>query len=54
MKSPSFSCDLWSINRLLRWTGWRLIVVVDVVGGFKAPTRIGFAWYGWSWVLVED
>lgn len=39
-------CELWSINRILRWTGWRLFVQIDKTG--VAPTLIGFIWYGWK------
>lgn len=48
------SCELWSINRMLRWTGWRLYVEVDSEIGAvfdpKKPSRIGFKFYGWSWL----
>lgn len=33
---------LWSINRWLRWSGFRLVVVVDDDG----PTHLGFGWFG--------
>ncbi len=43
---------LWSINRWLRWTGWRLQVVVDP-RAFKddpaaADTVLRLAFYGWA------
>ena len=59
---PLLSCELWSINRWLRYTGFRLYVEVDSPGitreiaarelGLPAPepkpTRIGVAWWGFS------
>lgn len=48
----TISCELWSINRILRWTGFRLYVQMDVRRGDpfdpKTPTRIGIGWYGWK------
>lgn len=35
------SCELWSINRWLQFTGWRLAVSLG------HPTRIGFKFFGW-------
>lgn len=40
---------LWSINRWLRYTGMRLFVEVDIEKRIE-PTRIGLAWYGWSFL----
>lgn len=37
------SVGLWAVNRWLRFTGFRLFVVLDASG---EPTRIGIAWYG--------
>ncbi len=51
------SLELWSINRWLRFTGWRLYVSVDPDGlrypGHEPnpdhkPTRIGLKFYGWG------
>lgn len=39
-------CELWSINRWLRWTGWRLFVLVDFAEP-RTPTRIGLGFFGW-------
>lgn len=38
-------CKLWSINRWLRWTGFRIFIVVpsDIEHG---EFRVGIAWYG--------
>ena len=36
------SCELWSINRWLRYTGFRVFVDIDEA----KPTRIGVRWYG--------
>lgn len=38
-------CELWSINRWLRFTGWRLVVATSQDP--KVPTRIGFKFWGW-------
>jgi hypothetical protein len=43
---------VWSVNRWLRWTGFRLFV------GFQepvdsGPTWIGLRWYGWGFVGHE-
>lgn len=40
MKSLSFK--LWTVNRWLRWTGFRLFIQT----GDESPTRIGIGWYG--------
>jgi len=56
---------LRSINRVLRWTGWRLAVEVDCENVVKnkgkpwhessyEPTRIGLIWYGWGFVRHLD
>lgn len=49
--------ELWSINKYLRYTGWRLFVSLDknvFLDGFDPdklePTRIGLAWYGWGFL----
>lgn len=55
------SCELWSINRWLRYTGWRLYVAVDPLNFEPAstndkepePTSIGFVFYGWRWLRSE-
>lgn len=39
-------CNLWSINRWLRFTGVRLYVSVPKTP--ESPTRIGLAWYGFD------
>jgi hypothetical protein len=38
--------QLWSINKILRYTGFRLVVSV----GENQPTLIGFKFYGWSFL----
>lgn len=38
------SCELWSINRWMRWTGFRLFVGLPEDDG---PTTIGVRWWGW-------
>ena len=38
---------LWTINRVLRWTGFRLFIDVDCDDGpDRRPTLIGFKWVG--------
>jgi len=56
---PMFS--LRKINRVLRWTGWRLAVTVDdeikakeADGREQEPTLIGFTWYGWDFDTKVD
>jgi len=48
---PSAMMELWSINRWLRWTGFRLAIEVDIQGAdspTREPTRIGLVWWGWK------
>lgn len=41
--------NMWSINRVLRWTGFRL--VVDWAPRTEQGIfTIGFVWYGWGFV----
>ena len=42
--SPRMLCSiqLWSINRWLRYTGFRMFVSAN------RPTILGIAWYGWG------
>ena len=59
-----FMWKLRSINRILRWTGWRLTISIDdkmlqnkgtpADHSIHEPTRIGFTWYGWSFVRHLD
>lgn len=44
-------CHLWTLNRWIRWTGWRLFVGIPTKG--DGPTRIGLTWYGWGFVGRE-
>ncbi len=44
--------DLWTINRILRWTGWRLIV--SPADDDNPTTRIGFAYWGWEFLRNKD
>jgi hypothetical protein len=41
----TISCELWSINRLIKWTGFRLFVDVPEK---PAPVRVGLIFWGWS------
>lgn len=51
---PMWLVELWSINRWLRWTGFRLVIEFDrSEAEDRAPTRIGLVWWGWQWDRVE-
>jgi hypothetical protein len=39
---------LWSINRVLRWFGFRLAISLPSTP--DGWSTIGFVWYGWSFV----
>lgn len=45
------SIELWSINRWLRFTGFRVFVRVSATPGGDViePTRIGLTFYGGWW-----
>jgi len=48
-------CTLWGINRWLRYTGWRLAVLIDTdqtktVAQGRAPTELSLEWYGWDFL----
>jgi hypothetical protein len=46
MKTRLVSVRLWSINRWLRWLGFRIFVeTTDTPDGW---TQVGLVWYGWS------
>lgn len=55
-----FGISLKKLNRILRWTGWRLFVGLDddflQDNNLPPKTYVGFEWYGWSFVknLKED
>ena len=40
------SVELWSINRWLRYTGFRLFV--EMPHALDEPTRIGIRWWGFK------
>jgi hypothetical protein len=40
------SCELWSINRVIRWVGVRIVLDVWDGQGERTRTRIGLAWFG--------
>lgn len=60
--SPSVSCRLWTINRWIRWTGWRFFIgfpdamSADQNGriAFLGPMTVGLVWYGWGFVGHES
>lgn len=43
---PSFSVKLRSINRWLRWTGFRVFISYNPRDDSE-PRRIGLVWWGW-------
>jgi hypothetical protein len=45
--------ELWSINKWLRWTGFRIFVIVgkNKETGLPDPTRIGIGFWGWKDLL---
>lgn len=49
----NINCKLWSINKWLRWTGFRLYVSVQdaLIVREKNPTRIGLRFFGWKDIL---
>lgn len=55
-----FGVKLKKLNRILRWTGWRLYVGLDDAfmkdTSLPAKTEIGLVWCGWGFVkyLKED
>lgn len=50
MKRIDVSCELWSINKWLRWTGFRLYINVDreaLINPDHKPSRVGIRFFGW-------
>lgn len=47
-----FAIRLWSINRWLRWTGWRLDVGRPTPPE-DGPTTLGLSFCGWSFIGHE-
>lgn len=46
--APSCAFRIWSVNRWLRWLGFRMFVgTPDSPDGW---TVIGFVWHGWAFV----
>lgn len=45
---------LWSINRILRWTGFRLCVGTENVNDPDSWTLIGFRFWGWGFVTKGE
>jgi hypothetical protein len=48
VKGRSVFCELWSINRWLRYTGFRLFVGFPGEGEPPGPTIIGLVFWGWK------
>lgn len=44
--------NLRKLNRILRWTGWRL--AFDYDPGNKKDTMVFFAWFGWGFIRHLD
>lgn len=46
--------ELWTINKVLRYTGWRLAIEVDATLGEPfnpvKPTKLTLVWYGWGFL----
>lgn len=51
IKLHAVSCHLWTINKFLRFTGFRLFVAIHMNEG---PSEIGLLWRGFSWLGKED
>lgn len=49
---------LKALNRVLRWTGWRIYVEMNKdfleTGQGKPETKIGLIWYGWKFIKELD
>jgi hypothetical protein len=41
--------NLRKLNRLLRWTGWRLSIDHDI--SRRKDTKLYFGWYGWKFLF---
>jgi hypothetical protein len=46
MSKPSVSIELWSINRWLRYTGFRVFIHFSCAHEPDEPSRIGLQWWG--------
>lgn len=47
-RRPYVTVRLWSLNRWLRWTGFRLVVECEPLGSWSmSSTGIGVAFWGW-------
>lgn len=59
---PRLMFSLRKVNRVLRWTGWRLAVefnkdyITSSTQNTKPNTKVGLVWYGWGFInhLKED
>lgn len=47
--STKLLVDLWKVNHVLRWTGWRFAISTNTENP-KAPTRVGFVFWGWDFI----
>lgn len=52
--------ELWTINRILRYTGFRLCIEIDPAAfnntntnATISPTKIGLIWYGWKFLFEK-
>ena len=50
----TYKANLRKVNRVLRWTGWRLTVLYDPTD--VKDTMVYLAWHGWGFLkhLDED
>lgn len=52
-----FGIKIKTINRVLRWTGWRVFVGIDIERFHEAkrsPSQIGIIWYGFGFINELD
>lgn len=54
---PNVVVNVWSINRWLRWTGFRIFIMNGYSGvtpeDFR-PARIGVGFWGWKGLLEDS
>lgn len=53
---PQFTIKLWSINKWVRWFGFRVLVALpsEWRGGEPyGPISVGLIWYGWGFIGRE-
>lgn len=48
MSKAIFQCPLWSINKWMRWTGFRLFITEHTYEDGDHGWSVGIAFYGWK------